>query len=109
MIRSELAPPLDSLMVNRQPNVIILVTDDQGVRGVGCYSAKDIQAPNLDALAARGVGSLSTTRYHLLPPPPGGIFKRGLCDHPVGKWHLGYVPEEYRAQGARYSSANLRI
>ena len=38
-----------------KPNVIVILTDDQGMGDVGCYGAKDIPTPSLDALAARGV------------------------------------------------------
>jgi arylsulfatase A len=38
-----------------KPNVIVIVTDDQGAMDVGCYGAKDLVTPNMDALAARGV------------------------------------------------------
>ena len=37
------------------PNVILIVTDDQGAADAGCYGAKDLATPNIDALAARGV------------------------------------------------------
>jgi arylsulfatase A len=39
----------------RQPNVIVILADDQGAVDLGCYGAKDLQTPHLDALAARGV------------------------------------------------------
>jgi len=39
----------------RKPNVIIIYTDDQGAVDAGCYGAKDIPTPNIDALAGRGV------------------------------------------------------
>ncbi len=39
----------------RQPNVIVILTDDQGSVDVGCYGADDLQTPSIDALAARGV------------------------------------------------------
>src|SRR5688572_23014207 len=38
-----------------KPNVILIVTDDQGAGDAGCYGAKDLVTPNIDALAARGV------------------------------------------------------
>ena len=38
----------------RQPNVIVIFTDDQGSVDLGCYGTKDIQTPHLDALAAKG-------------------------------------------------------
>ena len=37
------------------PNVIIIYTDDQGTLDAGCYGAKDLQTPHIDALAKRGV------------------------------------------------------
>ncbi|MCR9296393.1 MAG: sulfatase-like hydrolase/transferase, partial [bacterium] len=39
-----------------QPNVIVILTDDQGWADIGCHSqVSDVQTPNIDALAARGV------------------------------------------------------
>src|SRR5512136_1340438 len=38
-----------------KPNVIVILTDDQGSADAGCYGAKDLATPNLDALAQRGV------------------------------------------------------
>lgn len=38
-----------------RPNVILILTDDQGSVDMNCYGAKDLVTPNMDALAARGV------------------------------------------------------
>jgi arylsulfatase A len=38
-----------------KPNVIIIVTDDQGAADARCYGSKDLDTPNIDALAASGV------------------------------------------------------
>jgi arylsulfatase A-like enzyme len=39
-----------------QPNVIVILTDDQGWSDVGCQGTqKDVKTPHIDALAARGV------------------------------------------------------
>ena len=48
------------LMVNllggqTQPNVIFILTDDQGSIDVNCYGAKDLYTPNIDQLAKEGV------------------------------------------------------
>ena len=39
----------------KQPNVIIIFTDDQGSIDMNCYGAKDLVTPNMDRLAGRGV------------------------------------------------------
>src|SRR5271157_3246248 len=51
---------LDRLPVARaaepaKPNVIIILTDDQGSVDAGCYGAKDLVTPGVDRLAAQGV------------------------------------------------------
>jgi arylsulfatase A-like enzyme len=40
---------------NQPPNVVIILTDDQGYADVGCYGAKDLETPNLDRMAKDGV------------------------------------------------------
>lgn len=39
----------------QKPNVIIILTDDQGSLDVNCFGAKDLHTPNLDKLAKSGV------------------------------------------------------
>ena len=48
-------PILASAQAARKPNVIVIYTDDQGTVDLGCYGSKDLDTPNLDKLAARGV------------------------------------------------------
>ena len=38
-----------------RPNVLVILTDDQGSADAGCYGAKDLLTPAIDSLAARGV------------------------------------------------------
>jgi arylsulfatase A-like enzyme len=42
------SPKLDN------PNILIILTDDQGSIDVNCYGAKDLYTPNMDRLAAQG-------------------------------------------------------
>jgi arylsulfatase len=39
----------------RQPNIVIIFTDDQGYADVGCFGAKGFETPNLDQMAAEGM------------------------------------------------------
>jgi arylsulfatase A len=38
-----------------RPNVIIILTDDQGSIDLNCYGATDLKTPNLDRLASEGI------------------------------------------------------
>lgn len=38
-----------------KPNVLIILTDDQGAMDAGCYGSKDIETPAIDRLARQGV------------------------------------------------------
>ncbi|MBD3181493.1 sulfatase-like hydrolase/transferase [Candidatus Poribacteria bacterium] len=42
-------------MKNRKPNVVFILTDDQGPWAAGCYGNPEIRTPNLDRLASTGV------------------------------------------------------
>lgn len=39
----------------RKPNVVMILSDDLGVEGIGCYGGESYKTPNLDQLAATGV------------------------------------------------------
>ncbi len=42
------------LAQTNQPNVIVILTDDQGSIDVNCYGAKDLHTPNMDRIAVEG-------------------------------------------------------
>ena len=42
------------------PNILFILTDDQGVWSMGCYGNHEIRTPNLDRLAAQGTRVLRT-------------------------------------------------
>ena len=37
------------------PNIVLLLADDLGYRDLSCYGSTQVNTPNLDKLAARGV------------------------------------------------------
>jgi arylsulfatase A-like enzyme len=39
----------------KRPNVVIILTDDQGYADVGCFGAKGFQTPHLDRMAREGI------------------------------------------------------
>ena len=58
-----------------RPNIVLIMADDLGYGDVGCYGAKDIPTPHIDALAAGGVrftdgycsaSTCTPTRFSLL-------------------------------------------
>jgi arylsulfatase A-like enzyme len=50
-----LGMPFIICAADRPPNVVIVLTDDQGYGDLGCYGAKDFATPHLDRMAREGV------------------------------------------------------
>ena len=38
-----------------KPNVLLIVSDDQGYRDLGCFGSGEVRTPHLDRLAAGGI------------------------------------------------------
>lgn len=51
-----------------QPNVIILLTDDHGTLDANCYGSGDLRTPNIDKLAASGVGFTQAYAHRVCCP-----------------------------------------
>ena len=64
----------------RQPNIILIITDDQGYGDVGAHGNTMIQTPNLDQLYAE---SVRLTNFHVDPRWAQGVGSRsargGAC------------------------------
>jgi arylsulfatase A len=46
------------------PNIVVILTDDQGYGDLSCYGAKDLHTPNIDRMAAEG---LRLTSFYAAP------------------------------------------
>ncbi len=44
-----------ALHAAERPNILLIMSDDLGIEGLGCYGGESYQTPNLDALAAGGI------------------------------------------------------
>jgi len=64
------------------PNIVIILTDDQGYADVGVFGARGFSTPNLDRLAAQGCIYRNFHVAQLLK-------QKGYATAIFGKWHLG--------------------
>ncbi len=68
----------------QKTNFILIVTDDQGYGDLGCFGAKDLETPNIDALANSGV---RFTQWYANSPvcaPSRASLMTGLYPHSAG-------------------------
>ena len=88
-----------------RPNVILIVSDNQGYADLGCFGGKEVVSPNFDRMAAEGVratsfyvtssactpsrGSILTGRY----PQRNGLYE--MIRNEMVNYKHRYTPEEY--------------
>jgi arylsulfatase A-like enzyme len=58
-LSSAIAVGAEPAAKNGPPNVLLIVSDDQGYRDLSCFGGPEIQTPNLDRLAKEGVRATS--------------------------------------------------
>ena len=71
---------------DNKPNVVIVITDDQGHGDLSCHGNPVLKTPNLDALAG---DSIRLTDFHVSPTcsPSRAAFLTGRCSNRTGVWH----------------------
>ncbi len=69
-----------------RPNVVIVITDDQGYGDLSCHGNPVLQTPSIDRLYAE---SLRLTDYHVSPTcsPTRAAFLTGHWTNRTGVWH----------------------
>jgi arylsulfatase A-like enzyme len=68
------------------PNVVLIITDDQGYGDLSCHGNKELKTPALDALHAR---SVRLTNFHVDPTcsPTRSALLTGRYSSRTGVWH----------------------
>ena len=82
------------------PNVLVLVLDDLGFAHLGCYGS-DLDTPNLDRLAGRGV---RFTNFHTtaMCSPTRACLLTGRNSHRVGMGMLPDLPTNFGAYSGEF-------
>ncbi len=81
----------------KRPNIILILTDDQGFGDVGFHGNKKIKTPNLDKFAQEGV---DLTRFYVSPvcsPTRAGIMT-GRYHYRTGVTNVGSCGDRIKAQ-----------
>ena len=70
----------------KQPNVVLIITDDQGYGDLACHGNEQIKTPNLDQLHGE---SVRLTNYHVDPTcsPTRSALMTGRYSSRTGVWH----------------------
>jgi arylsulfatase A-like enzyme len=63
---------------NRPPNLVFILTDNQGAWTLGCYGNPDIRTPHIDRLAAEGVRFTRALSSNPVCSPTRATFLTGL-------------------------------
>ena len=81
-----LAGSLSAVTAAPPPNVVLVMTDDQGYGDLGCHGNQMIQTPNLDRLYGQ---SLHLTDFHVDPTcaPTRSALMTGRYSSRTGVWH----------------------
>ena len=100
------------------PNIVLIVSDDQGYRDLGCFGSKEIKTPHLDRLARGGIrltsfyvswpactpsrGSILTGRY----PQRNGLYD--MIRNEAPDYGHKYTSEEYEVTFERIGGMDTR-
>ncbi len=101
-----------------KPNIVLIVSDDQGYRDLGCFGSEEIKTPHLDRLAKGGVrcgsfyvawpactpsrGSILTGRY----PQRNGLYD--MIRNDVVDYGKVFTPTEYAVTPERVLGMDVR-
>jgi arylsulfatase A-like enzyme len=75
--------------MSKKPNVIIVLTDDQGYADLGCTGNPWISTPHIDAFAAESI-RMEDFHVHPLCTPTRGAMQSGRIPVRNGAWATGW-------------------
>ena len=89
------------------PNILLIVSDDQGYRDLGCFGSDEVLTPNLDRLAAGGV---RLTSFYVTWPactPSRGSLLTGRFPQRNGVYDM--IRNEAPDYGRQYTAAEYAV
>ena len=92
---------------NRLPNLIVIMTDDQGYADVGFNGCKDIPTPNLDSIAQNGVRFTSGYATYPVCSPSRAGFITGRYPQRFGYERNPRFQPEHRVSGLALTETTL--
>lgn len=108
-ILSALLFSLPVLSANEQapPNIVLIVSDDQGYKDLGCFGSDEVLTPNLDRLAA---GGTKLTNFYVSWPactPSRGSILTGRYPQRNGIYDM--IRNEAPDYGKKYTAAEYSV
>lgn len=90
-----------------RPNIIVIMADDMGYSDIGCYGG-EIQTPNLDKLASKGLRFTQFYNTSRCCPTRASILT-GLYPHQAGIGHMTDADHELEAYKGDLSNNSMTI
>jgi arylsulfatase A-like enzyme len=94
-----------------RPNVILVMTDDQGYGDMSCHGNQELRTPNIDAIHA---DSVRLTNFHVDPTcaPTRSALMTGKYSRRVGVWHTvmgrSFLAPEEKTLAERFGEHGYR-
>lgn len=82
-----------------QPNIIVIMTDDQGYADAGCYDSQDLKTPHIDTLAESGIRFTAGYVTHPYCSPSRAGFLSGKYQQSFGHEHNPRYDENNNEMG----------
>lgn len=91
----------------KRPNILLYVTDDQGMNDAGCYGHPSIRTPGLDALAAEGTRFTHAFCTTASCSPSRSVLLTGMHSHATGQYGLAHAKHHFHSFAHVRSLPNL--